>query len=47
MLAEFRKIQDASIRAAVQLQEQIGLTVVTDGEFRRSSYWARFGYRRA
>jgi methionine synthase II (cobalamin-independent) len=40
--SEFRKIQDDSIRAAVQMQEQVGLTVVTDGEFRRSSYWARF-----
>jgi hypothetical protein len=39
--SEFRKIQDDSIRAAVQMQEQVGLTVVTDGEFRRSSYWAR------
>jgi len=26
----------------VHLQEQVGLAVVTDGEFRRSSYWARF-----
>jgi 5-methyltetrahydropteroyltriglutamate--homocysteine methyltransferase len=40
--SEFRKIQDDSIRAAVHLQEQVGLAVVTDGEFRRSSYWARF-----
>ena len=35
--AEFRKIQDDSIRAAVHLQEQVGLAVVTDDEFRRSS----------
>jgi 5-methyltetrahydropteroyltriglutamate--homocysteine methyltransferase len=40
--AEFCKVQDDSIRAAVRLQEGVGLTVVTDGEFRRSSYWARF-----
>lgn len=40
--AEFRKIQDDSIRAVVRLQEQVRLAVVTDGEFRRSSYWARF-----
>jgi len=33
-----RKIQDDSIRAAVHLQEQVGLAVVTDGEFRRSSW---------
>lgn len=40
--AEFCKVQDDSIRAAVHLQEEAGLAVVTDGEFRRSSYWARF-----
>jgi 5-methyltetrahydropteroyltriglutamate--homocysteine methyltransferase len=34
--------QDAAIRAAVELQESTGLEVVTDGEFRRSSYWGRF-----
>ena len=40
--AEFRRVQDAAIRAAVALQEEAGLGVVTDGEFRRMSYWARF-----
>jgi 5-methyltetrahydropteroyltriglutamate--homocysteine methyltransferase len=40
--AEFRDVQDGSIRAAVHRQEEVGLAVVTDGEFRRSSYWARF-----
>jgi methionine synthase II (cobalamin-independent) len=34
--------QDAAIRDVVALQESIGLDVVTDGEFRRSSYWGRF-----
>ena len=38
----FRLLQDESIRAAVRMQEEIGLRVITDGEFRRSSYWARF-----
>lgn len=38
----FAAVQDESIRAAVRLQEEVGLGVVTDGEFRRSSYWARF-----
>jgi 5-methyltetrahydropteroyltriglutamate--homocysteine methyltransferase len=38
----FRQVQDANIGATVRLQEDIGLKVVTDGEFRRSSYWARF-----
>jgi 5-methyltetrahydropteroyltriglutamate--homocysteine methyltransferase len=40
--AAFRKVQDVNIRAAVRTQEEIGFKVVTDGEFRRSSYWARF-----
>jgi 5-methyltetrahydropteroyltriglutamate--homocysteine methyltransferase len=40
--AEFRRVQDDSIRAAVRLQEDVGLRVVTDGEFRRGSYWSRF-----
>jgi 5-methyltetrahydropteroyltriglutamate--homocysteine methyltransferase len=40
--ATFHKAQDANIHAAVRTQEEIGLRVVTDGEFRRSSYWARF-----
>lgn len=40
--AEFRTIQDDAIRDVVKLQEQVGLDLVTDGEFRRPSYWARF-----
>jgi 5-methyltetrahydropteroyltriglutamate--homocysteine methyltransferase len=40
--AEFTRIQEESIRAAVRLQEEAGLPVVTDGEFRRGSYWSRF-----
>lgn len=40
--AEFTGIQDRSIREVVALQEQAGLQVVTDGEFRRGSYWGRF-----
>lgn len=39
---EFRRIQDEAIREVVKLQERCGLEVVTDGEFRRTSYWARF-----
>lgn len=38
----FAAIQDKAIRDAVRLQEEAGLQVVTDGEFRRSSYWGRF-----
>ncbi|MGA8695474.1 MAG: 5-methyltetrahydropteroyltriglutamate--homocysteine S-methyltransferase, partial [Xanthobacteraceae bacterium] len=40
--AEFSKLQDQCIRDVVALQEQVGLKVVTDGEFRRGSYWGRF-----
>jgi 5-methyltetrahydropteroyltriglutamate--homocysteine methyltransferase len=40
--ARFAEIQEEAIRAAVRLQEEAGLKVVTDGEFRRSSYWGRF-----
>ena len=40
--AHFAQIQDQCIREVVGLQEKIGLKVVTDGEFRRGSYWARF-----
>ena len=39
---EFRRIQDTSIRDVVGLQQDTGLEVVTDGEFRRSSYWGHF-----
>src|SRR6266545_3665336 len=40
--AEFARIQDQCIRDVVRLQEDVGLRVVTDGEFRRGSYWGRF-----
>src|SRR5262249_53691732 len=33
---------DLSIREAIRLQQDCGLEVVTDGEFRRGSYWGRF-----
>jgi len=38
----FVAAQDAAILAAVRLQEEVGLKVITDGEFRRGSYWGRF-----
>ena len=41
----FAAVQDRCIRDAVALQEQTGLQVVTDGEFRRGSYWGRFAER--
>src|SRR6476659_1921379 len=39
---EFTRIQDDCVRAAVRMQQETGLEVVTDGEFRRGSYWGRF-----
>ncbi|HYS49153.1 MAG TPA: 5-methyltetrahydropteroyltriglutamate--homocysteine S-methyltransferase [Xanthobacteraceae bacterium] len=36
---ELRAIEDDCIRAAVAMQERVGLKAVTDGEFRRRSWW--------
>jgi 5-methyltetrahydropteroyltriglutamate--homocysteine methyltransferase len=36
--AKLRAVEDAAIRAVVAHQEEIGLRVVTDGEFRRNTY---------
>ncbi len=38
----FRAEQDAAIRDVVKLQLDCGLQVITDGEFRRISYWEKF-----
>ncbi len=38
----FAAAQDEAIRSAVAMQQEVGLEVVTDGEFRRMSYWGRF-----
>jgi 5-methyltetrahydropteroyltriglutamate--homocysteine methyltransferase len=40
--ADYRAAQDRAIRDAVVMQQAVGLKVVTDGEFRRGSYWSRF-----
>lgn len=40
--AAFRSAQDEAIREVLKLQEECGLQVVTDGEFRRVSYWEKF-----
>jgi 5-methyltetrahydropteroyltriglutamate--homocysteine methyltransferase len=37
-----RAAQDAAIRDVVRLQQDCGLQVITDGEFRRISYWEKF-----
>lgn len=39
---EFAVIQDDAIRDVVALQQSVGLGMVTDGEFRRGSYWGHF-----
>ncbi|MGQ0547201.1 MAG: 5-methyltetrahydropteroyltriglutamate--homocysteine S-methyltransferase [Betaproteobacteria bacterium] len=40
--AGFRTAQDEAIRDVVRLQHDCGLNVITDGEFRRISYWEKF-----
>ncbi len=40
--AAFSAAQDRAIGDVVALQEAAGLQSITDGEFRRPSYWARF-----
>lgn len=35
---EFKRIEDAAVDAAIQLQEEAGLDVITDGEMRRISF---------
>jgi 5-methyltetrahydropteroyltriglutamate--homocysteine methyltransferase len=40
--AELKDLEDAAIREAVRLQEEVGLMVVTDGEFRRRSWFQDF-----
>src|SRR5207237_288062 len=38
---EFRAVEDAAVGAAIRLQEEAGLEVVTDGEMRRLSFQSR------
>ena len=38
----FRAVQDEAIRDVIRLQEDCGLELATDGEFRRISYWEKF-----
>ena len=42
-LEELRRIEDQEVRNAVALQEQVGLAVVTDGEYRRLNFQDSFG----
>jgi 5-methyltetrahydropteroyltriglutamate--homocysteine methyltransferase len=39
---ELRRVEDEAIRDAVRLQEEVGLAVVTDGEFRRLNFQDSF-----
>jgi 5-methyltetrahydropteroyltriglutamate--homocysteine methyltransferase len=43
--AELRRVEDAAIRDAVRMQQEIGLQGVTDGEFRRGSWHMDFLYQ--
>jgi 5-methyltetrahydropteroyltriglutamate--homocysteine methyltransferase len=36
---EFKAIEDAAVRAAIELQEKAGIDVVTDGELRRYAFY--------
>jgi len=40
--SELRAVQDECIREVIKLQKDCGLEVLTDGEFRRISYWEKF-----
>jgi 5-methyltetrahydropteroyltriglutamate--homocysteine methyltransferase len=42
LAGDFRSVQDTCIREVVRLQEGIGLESITDGEFRRGSYFSHF-----
>jgi 5-methyltetrahydropteroyltriglutamate--homocysteine methyltransferase len=41
--AEFRRIEDDTVRDAIRFQESLGLEVVTDGEIRRLNFQDSFG----
>jgi 5-methyltetrahydropteroyltriglutamate--homocysteine methyltransferase len=43
--AELRRVEDAAIRRVAQRQREIGLSSVTDGEFRRRSWHMDFLYQ--
>ena len=42
---ELRAIEDDAVREAVKMQEDVGLRVATDGEFRRASWHMDFIYQ--
>src|SRR5207244_7235397 len=40
--AALRAAEDKAIREVIAMQEDVGLDVVTDGEFRRENWWIDF-----
>src|SRR5690625_5932423 len=42
---ELHELEDAAIRDAVRMQEEVGLSTATDGEFRRASWHMDFIYQ--
>jgi 5-methyltetrahydropteroyltriglutamate--homocysteine methyltransferase len=40
--ADLRTVEDEAIAGCVKMQEDVGLDVVTDGEFRRENCWINF-----
>jgi len=42
---DLKRAEDAAIRDVVAMQEEVGLSVVTDGEFRRQSYIVDFYFK--
>jgi len=42
---ELQAVEDAAVRQAIHLQEEIGLQCATDGEFRRGSWHMDFIYQ--
>ena len=41
--SELRTIEDGAIRDVIRKQEQVGLPIMTDGEFRRRNFQDSFG----
>ena len=39
---ELQRLEDDAIREAAKIQEDVGLNVITDGEFRRENWWIDF-----
>ena len=39
---ELKELEDDAIREVAKIQEDVGLNVITDGEFRRENWWIDF-----